>query len=391
MSRYTADENQRIRLKQLVRDWTGSGLLASSQAALLEPNLHVDLRRTGVMLRIGLALFTLLAAGAAVILTFISLGFRDDGAAAIMCLVLGAAAFGLADTLVAQFRLYRYGVEEALVVVAVVLFGIGGAISVDSLFGSSHGSIAVTVGLIACAAVSAAAYARFGFQYAAVAAVSFISLVPSAFGDVSQPIRRLLVCAASLLAFVVMRARSRSSDDTLADDASMVAALSMVGGYLAINVHIDLGVLGIWSRPSEPWFRWTSYALTIVIPVFAFWRGMADRDRRVMRAALATALMTLVTNKLYLGWPRQTWDPMLFGLFLMLTAAIVRRWLASGPDGVRNGFTPARILQSDTEGLRLASLASAAIHLNPDRPPVSQQPDTFSGGRSGGAGAGADF
>ena len=49
---------------------------------------------------------------------------------------------------------------------------------------------------------------------------------------------------------------------------------------------------------------------------------------------------TLASNKPYLGWSRQTWDPIVFGILLVAVAMSVRRWLLRGVDGHRRGFTP---------------------------------------------------
>jgi hypothetical protein len=390
MRRYARSDELRVRLQRFVREWTRSSLLSAEQRRRLEPDLEVDLRRTHLMLRLGLALFTLIAAGAAVALTFVTLDFRDDGVIAVICLLLGAGAFAAADTLVARYRLYRFGVEEALAAVSVILFGAGAFVAVNSAIGSSHDVVATTAALMTCAAVSGAAYVRFGFRYAAVAATMFTAFVPLALDASSGPARRLLSAAVFAIAYLVARRVSHQADEIAEDDASMVAACAILGAYLVLNLHSGIDVLGLWRLPLEPWFKWTTYALIWLMPGLAIWRGIVDRDRLVIRAGAATALVTLITNKPYLGWPRQTWDPMLLGVFLAVVALVLRRWLASGPDGERNGFTPVRILHTDAESLQVASLASAAIHLNPDRPAPSQ-PDGFGGGRSGGGGAGADF
>lgn len=392
MSRYTRDELWRIRLQARVREWARSGLLTEDQRIRIEPELAVDLRRTNIMLRLGLGLFTIVAAGAAVILAFVLFELNREGPLAVMCLLLGGGAYLAADAVVARFRLYRYGVEEALAALTVLLCGVGVASAAMAIIGSSHESIAFSAALVACATVSAGLYARFGFQYAAVAAMAFGACVPLAMDGVSPPIRHLLVCALFLAAYAVARRLSQQHDDLVQDDASMVAACAVVGAYLAMNVYASIGILGIWRLPIEPWFKWTSYAVIWLIPVVAIWRGVADRERRVLRAGAAIALLTLITNKLYFGWPHQTWDPVILGVFLMGVAIFLRRWFAWGPGGERRGFTPARILYGDMTSMRVAGLASAAIHFSPDRPaPSSSDSEMFRGGRSGGGGASGDF
>jgi hypothetical protein len=390
MRRYTPDEELRIRLQDGIREWARSGLLSEEQRTHLEPQLAVDVRRTNGALRLGLAVFTLLAAGAAALLVFVTFEPRRNTGIAAMCMLLGVGAFAAADLLVGRFRLYRYGVEEALAVLAVLLCGAGAGFAAVAIVGSSHDSVAFTAVLLTCATVSGAAYVRFGFQYAAVASLAFAAAVPLAIDAASGSVRRLTVCALFLCASYVARRRSKRPDDVSRDDASMVAACAVAGAYLVVNMHVGISWPGLWYSSIQPWFKWTTYALTWLIPVFAIWGGAADRDRRVMRVGMAAGIVTLITNELYLGWPRQTWDPMLLGIFLIAAAIVVRRWLASGPGGERHGFTPARILHGDAGSLRIASLASVGIHPGAHTS-APTEPDMFRGGRSGGGGASGEF
>ena len=79
-----------------------------------------------------------------------------------------------------------------------------------------------------------------------------------------------------------------------------------------------------------------------VLPAAGLWLSIRDRDRPLLAASLVMGLATLLTNKPYLGAARKPWDPILLGLLLIGTAIVLRRWLASGKDGTRDGFTPAR-------------------------------------------------
>ena len=192
MTRYTDEEELRMRLQRSVKDWTRAGLLRPDQGAQLEADLRVDLRRTGIMLRLGLALFTTILAGATVLLTWVSLGISGDSATGVLSLLMGVLSFWAADALVARFRLYRYGVEEALVVSSVGLCGVGVAMIANTLF-RFHDSAAIALSLAAAAAVSGYGYHRFGLWYAGVAGIVCAALIPFAFDDASEAVRRALV------------------------------------------------------------------------------------------------------------------------------------------------------------------------------------------------------
>ena len=80
-----------------------------------------------------------------------------------------------------------------------------------------------------------------------------------------------------------------------------------------------------------------------------------------MDVSLAAGLVTLATNKPYLHMTRQPWDPILFGILLAGSAVIIKRWLSSGANGQRNGFTAERLLASDRRILTVVGAASAAF------------------------------
>ena len=55
MRLYTVDGEVSLALTRDLRDWTAAGLLTPDQHTALAADLTTDLRRTGVMLRLGLA------------------------------------------------------------------------------------------------------------------------------------------------------------------------------------------------------------------------------------------------------------------------------------------------------------------------------------------------
>ena len=159
-----------------------------------------------------------------------------------------------------------------------------------------------------------------------------------------------------------------------------------------MNLHV-FDTFTIWNlgTPSNTWFYWCTYAATWVMPAAGLFFAIREKDRTFLNVNLLMVLATLATNKPYLGWPRQTWDPMLLGLLLMGGAVLLRRWLAAGPDGQRRGFTPARILDRDRAMLTLLSTASVAWQKPSPTPTAASAPSEFTGGRSGGGGGGTDF
>ncbi len=389
MRHYAVEDEVRLALGRDLHDWRSAGLLTPEEEADLRGDVATDLRRAGIMLRLGLAAFTAIAGAAAVGLVFLVTDMRSEVAVSITAAVLGAAAFGAATAFVRRFRLYRYGVEEALALGAVGLWGFSAGLLAAETFKTNSGGDAWFFAMTAVAAGSAAAYRRFGFQYAAVGAVYATALLPMASGSVDVEFKRIfaaLVCAGAYV--YASGARRLADNDVTRSDAETVRAAAAAGAYLALNSVILIEPFG---HTVDAWYRWTSWVVTWLLPFGIGRAALMDRDPLLLRVALVAGLASLLTNKTYLGWPRQPWDPMLLGVVLVGAALVLRRWLSSGADGERGGFTARQLVQRESATIQLASLASVAVQPAQARQVTAPEDPAFSGGRSGGAGAGTEF
>ncbi len=363
MRRYTEEQEDSIKTERLLREWARSGLLAPPQADRLAVDLKTDLQQTNLFLRIVLFAFGLLIAGASVLLTIEVLDVDGRNPHAVLFFVSAGICFGLADVLAR--RLYHFGIEESLAVSAVLLTGLGAAVLASNEF---------FAGLLAAAAAALVVYRRFGYLYAAVASMMLLAASSFQIGQ-SNMMERVVVVLMLLPIFMVVR------DET-------ISALAWAGVYTAINLHaFEPGAASAFPLS----FYWATYALTWLLPAIGIYLALKDKNRVFLDVNLVMALVTLVTNKLYLGLERQTWDPILLGVFLIGSALVVRRWLAKGVGNHRYGFTASRLLSSDKRALAFVGTVSTAFQ--PDIPAPSSSAEDFKpgGGRSGGGGASGDF
>ena len=400
MRLYSASSEETLRARRLLKDWAGEGFLTKDQYELLGKETVLELRTTNIFLRLVLFLFTLIIVGAGAGLFFV-VSRPSDQTAGVFFLIFAAVCYAAAEIAVSQARLYRYGIEEALAVCSVVFLCVGMQAPLFSgrLY-SPRPDAAQFLVPAAGVVLSLWIWRRFGFSYAFLAAMIFVIFLPG-YWTSSHSAQHLIVAlfyATGLVGVVTVRFRHRS--DYLDEAYSLVEALLWLGIYLAINLQLsslDLpeqwwGRTRLAAEFARP-FYWTTWVLIWCLPPIVLARGIRQKDRFVIAVGAIVATLTFVSNKPYLGWPRHTWDPMLLGILLTSVAVFLRRWLARGPDGIRHGFTAARLSGKDKHWINVGAtvLGPLSPHsITPD--PQTSDPDfRFGGGNTGGGGAGGDF
>jgi hypothetical protein len=396
---YSASSEETLRARRLLADWVGEGFLTQEQYHLLEKETVPELRTTNIFLRLVLFIFTLISVGAAVALFLVVFLSRPpeqtDG---VFFLIFAAACYAAAEAAASQARLYRYGIEEALAVCSVGFLCVGTLLAFFSGTYSPRPDAVQSVVPAADAIFSLWIWRRFGFSYAFLAAMIFVIFLPG-YWTASHEAQRLIVAAFYASGLVAVTAvGSRHHFDYLNKTYSLVEALLWLGIYLAINLQVSsLNLRAQWwsgtgaaSEFPRP-FYWGTWVLIWCLPPIVLARGIRQKDRFVIAMGAIIALLTFVSNKPYLGWPRHTWDPMLLGILLTGFAVLLRRWLTRGPGGIRHSFTAARLSGKDKQWIDAGSTVTGLLSPQAPAPQPSSPEFRFGGGQSGGGGAGGDF
>ena len=377
---YAQADEEKVRVLAAVREWQRSGFLDTSQAAQIANELRVDLRRTNFFLRALLFLFTSIVVAASVSLVITVFGVDEKTSEAAVCVIAAILCVGAAEFLIKNFRFYRFGVEEAVSIAAVVLFSLATAFVMSGFDGELVAPLAI--GALGTLFI----YMRYGYLYAAIASILCAAAIPFPTHLPAEGKRLIAALVCTFLFNIVRMARLQSADEFRRDDYGLIQASAWAGLYVSLNLQIS------FIRYYEPsLFYWVTYAMIWIVPVVGLWLSVQSKDRPLLNVSLLAALITLATNKPYLHLMRQPWDPILFGLVLIVSAVLIKRWLGGGPDAQRAGFTAARLLARDRQALAIVSTASAALQPAMSPSPAPEPKPNFDGGRSGGGGATGSF
>jgi len=377
---YAQADEEKVRVLAAVREWQRSGFLDTSQAAQIANELRVDFRRTNFFLRALLFLFTSIVVAASVSLVITVFGVDEKTSEAAVCVIAAILCVGAAEFLIKNFRFYRFGVEEAVSIAAVVLFSLATAFVMSGFDGELVAPLAI--GALGTLFI----YIRYGYLYAAIASIVCAAAIPFPTHWPAEGKRLIAALVCAFLFIIVRRARLQSTDEFRRDDYGLIQASAWAGLYLSLNLQIS------FIRYYEPsLFYWVTYAMIWIVPVVGLWLSVQSKDRPLLNVSVLAALVTLATNKPYLHLMRQPSDPILFGLVLIVSAVLIKRWLGGGPDAQRAGFTAARLLARDRQALAIVSTASAALQPAMSPSPAAAPKPNFDGGRSGGGGATGSF
>jgi hypothetical protein len=395
ISLYKADQEEKIYIRREARTWARSGLIKNEQLGIIDSRTETGLRQTNIFFRILFFVFTFICMQAVIGFYGWMVGLRNEISIAWAALAFGVATVGLAEYLAGRKGFYRHGIEEALALVGMALICSGVVIFISMQ--KVEPRFLITAGAMLASAFAFWLYLRFGFLYAAVISVACACVVPFQMSLTPAGERAILAMVLALVLLVGIRAENFETRDFRKERGAILQACLLAGIYLAVNLRLPELGRAYWGHSGmsyrlfagfPPLFYWATYGLTFLIPALGLSLGLKSRKRVMINVSLIAALLTLATNKDYLGFKHYAWDPAVLGVAMVAGAVAIMRWLANGGREERRGFTAQDLLKPEDHGINLADLGAAvlpgAIHAT--LPPAS--PDKpFEGGQSGGGGA----
>ncbi len=384
------EEDRGAAVRSAVRGWHAAGLVDAAVVEAAGTQWPPRGPAVGPLWRVLIAIFT--AAGAAALAAGLGAvsGIRHATEAALFFAVLGTALAAATEVLLERFRFAPTGAEAATSALALLFLGIAVGIGAHEALGREV-ETRLTLGAISLL-LTAAAW-RWGFRvYAAAAACALLLLLAS----LPAP-RAMWLAGAAVATLATTRAlRRRDLVPSHRDGIELVRAVALAALYVAANyASVDHGLLeGLRLRgarlpaPEGPAAMLAALAATALLPPALLAWGVRARHRGLIALAVLAAAASIVTIRLY-HHIAPLWAVLAAGgAALAGGSLLIERWLKTGREGERGGFTAAPLYHEGRRERLLPLAAALAAAPGPRELP----PEPRAGGGSfGGGGAGGAF
>ena len=307
--------------------------------------------------------------------------------------LIGAAALAAATEALLASEAYAESGAAASAALWAAVFATGGVVAMaDPHFGPSFEKVLFGT---AAAAFAAAAW-RWGWPlFAGASAFSIFLLLAGP--DTPRPLIVLfgLLLASASTPFLdrpaLPLARRESAHAVLLVSLSCVYVL--VNRY-SVDARLVEELFGRHGGGTDlPGWRATSAALTALLPIAVLAWGLRSRRRTLLAVGAVMAALSLATLRHYVhvapAWLVLTAS----GAALVAGATLLERWLRSGPDRERAGFTAEPLFDDEARQQAIGVVAAAAAFSPAAAPPSAETGSRFTGGGgdSGGGGATESF
>jgi len=388
----TADRT--AELLAAARGWRAAGLIGETAFSAISADLPSNGPRLGLLWRVLVFICVFVGVSTATAIGFISFGLRNAGGVGLTLLIFGVALAVVTDIVIDRCSFQPTGAEAATSLLAAGYLCAAVFVLLDDLHLGSHGALRLTYPW--CAAVFGLAAWRWGFRlYAGVAALCILLLASQFPGA-----RAIWVVVAALLAaWTIMVRATRELTPSHREGVDLVRIVALAAVYLAVNYYsVDKGFLEEIGRiaGAQP-HRAGGVSLLLagagsaLYPLAILAWGLRSRDRALIGLGVLAAALSLTTIRFYIHVAPLWVVLAASGAVLAGTSILLERWLRSGVDAERSGFSAAPLYD---EGRRERLLpVAAALAMAPAARTIPEEPPgvTGKGGTFGGGGATGSF
>ena len=377
-------------IQKTAQKWLKQGFLSKEQSSEIEKSYPHDYYDPNVFLKIGLFVFTILAASVSVSLMsifFISIYETNLNAAfVIQSLIIGGVFFLLLENLIKGRKLYHSGVDNALIYMALGAFCTAIYFLFENLNPPTWLFLMLFLPLFIATTIRYAESVACTLTYFLILGIFVTIALESFWGKTLLPFIMMIVSAG--MYFAVKKLSTRKDYLYYETCLTILKTLSLITFYLGGNYlivregNVLINNLSLSISPQVA-FASIFYFFTTVIPMAYIFFGLRNRDRLMLISGLITLGFSIFTYRFYFAILPIEIALTIGGILLIALAGGLIHYLKT----TKKGFT----YQPDDEfeGFNLEALLMSQLVQSK----IPQQGDTFrfGGGDSGGGGSGGNY
>ena len=390
MKAYNASWSENDFIQKTAQKWLKKGFLSKEQSSQIEKNYPQEYYDPNIFLKIGLFIFTILAASVSVSLMSVFLywiyeNHLNEGLV-IQSLLVGGVFLLMLESLIKGRKLYHSGVDNALIYMALGSF----CTTIYFLFVSLNPPtwlfLMLFLPLFVATTIRYAESVVCALTYFLILGIFVTIALTSFWGKTLLPFLVMIVSAG--MYFLVKKLSSRQDYLYYETCLTIVKTLALITFYLGGNyliVRQGNALINNIYLPVSPQVAFAPifYFFTATIPLAYIFFGLRHRDRLILILGLITLGFSIFTYRFYFSILPVEIALTLGGILLIALSAALIQYLKTE----KKGFT----YQPDDEfeGFNLeAALMSQIVQSK-----IPQQGDTFrfGGGDTGGGGAGGNY
>ncbi len=380
-------------LLEASRGWRKAGLIDENTFGSIAADISAAGPRLGQIWRVLVFLCVVVGVSTATSIGFISFGVREASGVGVLLLLFGIALTVVTDIVIDRCSFRPTGAEAATSWLAVSYLCAAAYVRLDNLHLGVHEALRLTFPW--CAAVFALAAWRWGFRLYAGAAALFVLLLSAQFPGA----RAIWIAVAVLIATwaTVTRAR-RELAPSHREGVDLVRIVALAAIYGASNYwSVDKGFFEEIARiAGAPRHHAGDVSLLLagvgsaLFPLAILAWGLRARDRVLIVVGIVAAALSLTTIRFYFHVAPLWVVLAASGAVLAGASLLLERWLRSGDDAERFGFTAAPLYDEECRERLLPvaaalAMAPAARILPDEQPGVTGKGGAFGGGGSSGS------
>ncbi len=335
-------DNKEIMKQTLI--WFNNKFIQKSTFDTITHNHPTTLYSPNFFIRIGLFIFTCLSASAGNSLILLVTGFFDSSMSSfsIRFIIHGLLMYGLLEILIKEKKLYRAGIDDALLYLAIgtILTGLFNLFYTYEMTGEN------SLLLFCFLALPIFTFCAIRFIDMLFASLSFISLFSIVFVLIGKTgasskftLPFIIMISAGCLYFVAQKISKNESFRFWKNNLDVIEILSLILVYLAGNYFVirtlseELFHLRLQEGEDIP-LAFLFYTYTVAVPILYIYYGLKNKVKIPIYVGLLAIALAVFTFKYYYSLGHHEISLTVGGILLILTAWLSIRYLKTPKHGI---------------------------------------------------------